>query len=54
MYTGVPEAPTDKAKRKIRQFAEDVWPSIYVALNDFLKGTLMFLRDTIASVFKKY
>jgi hypothetical protein len=44
----------ESSQKKFSGWIKDSWPSIYIALNDFLHGFIAFLKDTIASVFGKY
>jgi hypothetical protein len=44
----------DDSKKKFRNFIIDSWPTVYRLLNDFLSGTVKFLKETITSVFRSY
>jgi hypothetical protein len=42
----------NEGRKRIVLMIKDAWPSITTMLGDFLRGTIVFLKETIISVFK--
>lgn len=46
------ETPQEQTKKKIVNFFEDIWPTVYRYLNDFLSGVINFIKEILTGLWR--
>ncbi len=46
------QTPQEQTRRKIIGFLEDIWPSFYRLLNDFLAGVINFIKEILTGLWR--